>query len=221
MLSEADSDLVTAAVARAEAATDAEIVTIVAPRSDDYRDVALWFAAAAMLLVPLFAALFPGLGLKLLALVHDGWSEAGEDLVLGVLMIAQILVFAVVVAALGPVERRIALVPKGIRHARVRARAVLLFRVSAERRTDSRYGVLLYLSEDEHMAEIVADSGLTGKVGPETWGRAMAVMLPHVAKGHVGEGLGAAVERIGLVLAEHFPKTAADTNELPDRPISL
>ncbi len=67
------------------------------------------------------------------------------------------------------------------------------------------------------MAEIVADSGLTGKVGPETWGKAMAVMLPHVAKGHVGEGLSAAVERIGLVLATHFPKTAADTNELPDR----
>ena len=52
MLSEADSDLITAAVARAEAMTDAEIVTIVAPRSDEYRDVAVWFAAAAMLLVP-------------------------------------------------------------------------------------------------------------------------------------------------------------------------
>jgi putative membrane protein len=49
----------------------------------------------------------------------------------------------------------------------------------------------------------------------------MAVMLPHVARGNVGEGLSAAVERIGLVLAAHFPKTAADTNELPDRPISL
>jgi len=221
MLSEADSDLVTAAVARAEAATDAEIVTIVAPRSDDYRDVALWFGAGAMLLVPLYVALFPGLGLKLLALVHDGWSAPGEDLILGVLMIAQILVFALVVALLGPVKRRIALVPKGIRHARVRARAVLLFRVAAERRTDSRYGVLLYLSQDEHMAEIVADSGLTGKVGPETWGRAMAVMLPYVADGRIGDGLSAAVARIGLVLSQHFPKTAADTNELPDRPISL
>lgn len=221
MLSEADSDHVTAAVARAEAMTDAEIVTIVAPRSDEYRDIALWYAAPAMLLVPLFAALFPDLGLKLLALVHDGWSAPGEDLILGAVMMAQIIVFALVFAVLAPVTRRIALVPRSIRHARVRARAVLLFRVSAERRTDSRYGVLLYLSEDEHMAEIVADSGLTGKVGPETWGRAMAVMLPHVAKGHVGEGMGAAVERIGLVLAEHFPKTVADTNELPDRPISL
>ena len=221
MLSDTDSDLVTAAVARAEASTDAELVTIVAGRSDEYRDVALCYAAGAMLLVPLFAALFPGLGLKLLALVHDGWSAPGEDLILGVLMIAQILIFAVVVMVLGPVERRIALVPKGIRQARVRARAVLLFRVAAERRTDSRYGVLLYLSEDEQRAEIVADSGLTGKVGPETWGKAMAVMLPHVADARVGEGLSTAVERIGLVLAEHFPKTAADTNELPDRPISL
>ena len=148
MLSEADSDLVTAAVARAEATTDAEIVTIVAPRSDEYRDVVLWFAVPAMLLVPMFAALFPDLGLKLLALVHDAWSAPGEDLILGALMIAQILVFGLVYALLAPVSRRIALVPKSIRHARVRARAVLLFRVSAERRTDSRYGVLLYLSQE-------------------------------------------------------------------------
>ena len=42
-----------------------------------------------------------------------------------------------------------------------------------------------------------------------------------VAQGRTGEGISAAVERIGLVLAEHFPKTATDTNELPDRPISL
>ena len=112
MLSEADSDLVTAAVARAEATTDAEIVTIVAPRSDEYRDIALWFAAPAMLLVPLFAAIFPDLGLKLLALIHDAWSAPGEDLILGVLMIAQILVFGLVFALLGPVSRRIALVPR-------------------------------------------------------------------------------------------------------------
>jgi putative membrane protein len=33
--------------------------------------------------------------------------------------------------------------------------------------------------------------------------------------------MAAAVARIGAILAEHFPKTADDRNELPDRLIEL
>ena len=44
-LSEADRAAVGAAVARAEADSAGEIVTIMAERSDDYHDVALWWSA--------------------------------------------------------------------------------------------------------------------------------------------------------------------------------
>jgi putative membrane protein len=42
-----------------------------------------------------------------------------------------------------------------------------------------------------------------------------------VRKGRPGDGMVAAVERIGQVLAAHFPRSADDTNELPDRLILL
>jgi putative membrane protein len=33
--------------------------------------------------------------------------------------------------------------------------------------------------------------------------------------------MAAAIERIGVVLAKHFPRTGTDPNELPDRLIQL
>jgi putative membrane protein len=49
----------------------------------------------------------------------------------------------------------------------------------------------------------------------------MADLIEEVKAGRPGAGMAAAVARMGGVLAEHFPKTAADTNELPDRLIEL
>ena len=108
-----------------------------------------------------------------------------------------------------------------MRHARVRQRAVTCFRVGAERRTHGRTGILIYLSLDEHRAEIVADEAIAGKVAPEVWGDAMAAMLAHLRDGRLADGLVAAVERVGAVLAEHFPRAEDDHNELPDRLIEV
>ncbi len=49
----------------------------------------------------------------------------------------------------------------------------------------------------------------------------MAAMLVHIREDHVADGLIAAVERAGTVLAEHFPRAENDVNELPDRLIEV
>jgi putative membrane protein len=46
-------------------------------------------------------------------------------------------------------------------------------------------------------------------------------MLGHIRAGRLAEGLVAAVEKVGAVLAEHFPRAEDDTNELPDRLIEV
>ena len=56
---------------------------------------------------------------------------------------------------------------------------------------------------------------------PDLWGEAMADLIEEVKAGRPGAGMAKAVEDIGVVLKEHFPKTAADRNELPDRLIEL
>ena len=108
-----------------------------------------------------------------------------------------------------------------VQRARALGRAIDLFKVGAERRTHGRTGILIYLSMREHRAEIVADEAIASKVSPETWGEAMAAMLVEIKAGRCAEGMIAAVERVGAVLAEHFPRAEDDQNELPDRLIEL
>ncbi len=220
--SEADHALVTAAVSAAEKSTDGEIVTIVTEKSHAYRDVAIaWATAAAFLLLGLIAA-FPELYRGMLIWVLGGWEvdfSAGEYLAM--------IFFAVAAKFFGVwllmqwMPLRFAMIPRGIKHRRVRERAITLFKVGAERRTKGLTGILIYVSLAEHRAEIVADEAIVAKVAPEIWGDAMAALIDEIRAGRPGHGMAAAVKQIGLVLTEYFPKSGTNPNELPDRLIEL
>jgi putative membrane protein len=216
VLSEAERDAVTAAVAAAEARSDGEIVTVVSEASDAYHDVALHYAVAAMLAVTAVGAMWPHL------LASDGgWGggDRGRELLL--LLIAQAVAFLLVRFALAWRPLRLLLTPKATLSRRVRRRAVQYFRLAAENRTEGREAVLLYLSVAEHRAELIADSAVHAAVAPERWGAAMAALVDAVRDGRAGDGMVAATSEIGAILAEHFPKTASNPNEIPDRVIEL
>lgn len=215
-LSPEDHSRVTAAVAVAEAATDGEIVTIVTDRSDAYHDVALHYAVGAMLLVAGLAAFFP-------QWFHNGWTTGVSELprALFFVLVAQTVAFLVVRYSLAWEPARLALTPGSTKARRVRRRAIQFFKAGAEKRTENRVGILLYLSLAEHRAEIVADEAIHSEVPPERWGDAMAELIRLVKAGDAGGGMAAAVGEIGKILTENFPKTSADLNELPDRLIEL
>src|SRR3546814_3021572 len=116
---------------------------------------------------------------------------------------------------------RRALAPRAIKAQRVRARAIDLFRVGTEARTIGRTGLLLYVSLREHRADIVADEAIAAKVAPAVWGEAMAALVVRIAAGEPGAGMAGAVQRMGVVLAEHVPTRDENPNELPDRLLGL
>ncbi|WP_375428634.1 TPM domain-containing protein [uncultured Sphingomonas sp.] len=220
-LGQADQATVSAAVAAAEARTNGEIVTVVAPRSDAYHDVALHWAVLAILGMLASLAAFPQVAERGWALV-DPWATRSPTG--GLLAVALVLVTATFLLArllLAWMPLRLALTPGSTEARRVRRRAVELFRVAAERRTKARTGVLLYLSLAERRAEIVADEAIHSRVAPEVWGEAMTALLMATRDGRPGAGMAAAVERIGAVLAKHFPRTEDDLNELSDRLVEL
>ncbi len=220
-LTPSDHDQVTAAVTAAEARTDGEIVTVVASQSDPYHDVALHWTILAMLLVLALLAAWPGLSLAIHALVGDPWTPAtsSELFTTALILLAATFLLFRILLAWRPL--RLILTPPGAKQRRVRRRALALFRTAAEKRTQAATGVLLYLSLDEHRAELIADEAIHSRVPAELWGEAMADLVEEVKAGRPGAGMAKAVERIGTVLAEHFPKSGTDRNELPDRLIEL
>ncbi|WP_447727639.1 TPM domain-containing protein [Sphingomonas koreensis] len=213
--------VVTTAVAEAERDTDSEIVTIVTDWSDHYHDVSLYYAAAAMLAALGVFAAFPGLLDARLAWFTGGWGEAERHLQFALLLVAQAVLFLGVRFGFEALPFRGVLIPSAVRGRRVRRRAVQFFKASAEKRTAARVGVLLYLSLAEHRAEIVADEAIVGKVDDAVWGEAMVALIDRIRVGDPAGGMADAVARIGTVLAQHFPKTESDLNELPDRLIEL
>lgn len=221
-VTETDHALVTAAVAEAEHSTSGEIVTIVTDLSDRYKDIGLaWASSAAFFALSLYA-IFPDFFLGVVDRISGGWRhEYSISEYLALLVTAIALQWTAVWLIMKWVPLRLALTPKHIKVARVRARAISLFKVGIESKTVGRTGVLLYLSMKEHRAEIVADEAIAGKVAPEVWGDAMVALLDHVKAGRPGDGMADAVRQMGLVLAQHFPKGSENPNELPDRLIEL
>lgn len=222
-LTEADGEKVSAAIAAAEANSNGEIVAVATPISDPYHDVALHWAVAALILVLAWAAWRPAWLEWWYGLIAGrGWSTTptlGE--LLTFLMVLAVLKFTAVVLILRYMPLRLALTPGATKHRRVRRRAVAVFKAAAERRTSDRTGILIYLSIAERRAEIVGDEAITSVTTPEVWGEAMAALLVEVKQGHPAAGICAAIERVGGVLAEHFPRSADDRNEIPDKLIIL
>jgi putative membrane protein len=219
---EEDRKRVTDAVARAEALSDGEIVTVVAEKSDSYHDVALHWAVLAMLLVPALLAALPEGWFDWLEALILGWNEEMTRPLLMVLLTVKLAaVFLVVRFALAWTPLRMALTPRATKSRRVARRALTLFRVAAEKKTHGRTGVLIYLSLQERRAEIVADEAVHSKVEADVWGEAMTLLVEHVREGKPGEGMALAVEKVGEVLAATVPKTLGDPNQISDRLLEI
>ena len=221
-LSEADHEKVSAAITKAEGSTAGEIIAVTTPISDAYHDVALHWA-----LVPLFAVLaWAAWRPTALAWWYDflfgGWQpDPTQSQLLTLLMVLAALKFTVALLILKWMPLRLLLTPAATKQRRVRRRAMVIFQTAAAGRTTGRTGVLIYLSLAERRAEIIADEAILKVTDEHTWGEAMTALLTDVREGRVGDGIAAAVERVGVVLSEHFPRSAQDSNEIPDKLIEL
>ncbi len=216
-----DRERIGAAIGAAEADTAGEIVVIVSTASHRYGTTALSLAALVALAVPVVAVLS---GWSPAAL-NPGWTTGEatslERRSLEVLILVQTAVF-VAVLALGwwtPLARLCT--PHGLRRDRVHKHAMVQFRARGLEATAGRTGVLLYIDEPEHIAEVIADTAVFEKVPAEHWADTIDALTAGIARGEPAEGMVTAISRAGAVLAAHFPPATDNRNELPDRMIEI
>jgi uncharacterized membrane protein len=85
-------------------------------------------------------------------------------------------------------------------------------------RTRERNGVLIFMVPSRRQFVILGDQGIHRRVGQEFWEQVVHAASQRFKAGDFTGGLVDGIGEIGRRLAEHFPRSADDVNELPDEP---
>jgi len=202
LIAEADRARVARAITEAERATAGEIVAVVAGESDNHLWLPFLVAGAVAMLVP-----WP--------LIFLTWMPVQW------IYLAQIVVFAALVALFSWRPLRFAVLPAAVKNQAAHRRAVEQFLVQNMHTTEGRTGVLIFVSVAERYAEIIADTAIHEKVATGTWQAIVDRLTADIAAGRAADGFIGAIDSVGALLAEHFPPGTADRTALPDRLIVL
>lgn len=202
LLDENAQKRVATAIAEAELHTDAELVTVLAPQSDDYTYIPLLWAGLAALLLPGLINYYPG------------WLNAHQ------LLLAQWATFIVLGLLFRIPALTTALVPRRVRHWRAANMARRQFLERKLHHTQGATGMLIFVSEAERYVEILVDEGISSRIGDDTWSTIVETFTARVKRGDTMEGFVGCIQACGEVLREHVPVTHP-RNELPDRLVVL
>lgn len=202
LLNEEDQKRVARAIAAIEKDTDAELVTVLARQSDDYRYIPLLWAALLSLLVPLALAFLPV------------WLSALETL------LAQWTVLVLLALLFRWPPLMMALVPRRVKQWRAANLARRTFLDQGLHHTKGGTGLLIFVSEAEHYVEILADRGIAEKVPDQRWQSIVDTFTTHVKQGEVLNGFLECIASCGDELILKIPATE-QKNELPNHLVLL
>lgn len=102
-----------------------------------------------------------------------------------------------------------------------RERAIEMFSNLRVWDTEHNSGVLIYLLLADHDIEIVADRGIAARVAPAAWEAVAQTMEAAFRQGEFERGALAGIEEISALLAQNFPPSGHNPDELANRPVIL
>ncbi len=188
------------AVIAAEKNTSGEIVPMIVSASGRYAEVELAGLVLGLLLGTLAAFVW-----------HDPWGSVQAYLFWPV--VGAILGF--VVFSIPSVKRR--LISKERIGDAVHTRSLAAFTGHGLHYTRAHTGILIFASLLEHRVVVLADGGINEKVEAGTWNEIVNTIAESLKTGNGCEGFCKAVDRCGEILAQHFPRSADDRDELPNK----
>lgn len=96
----------------------------------------------------------------------------------------------------------------------VHQRAELEFFENKVGHTRGNTGVLLFVSQMEHRAVVLADEAISSKLPPETWEGVLTLLLNGIKQGSAADGFKDAIRECGRLLSTHFPRQSQPMNEI-------
>ncbi|WP_053268396.1 TPM domain-containing protein [Pseudomonas chlororaphis] len=202
LLSEYEQRQVAEAIARVEQQTDAELVTVLAARADDYAYIPLLWASLLALIVP--------------GVVHyaTGWMS------MHLLLLVQWVTFIVLCLVFRIPRITTRLIPRSVRHWRASNLARRQFLEQNLHHTVGSTGMLIFVCEAERYVEILVDEGISKRLDDKTWDSIVQAFTQQVKQGQTLQGFITCIEACGELLKVHVPVTHV-RNELPNRLVVL
>ncbi|MND78027.1 hypothetical protein D3C80_697310 [compost metagenome] len=202
LLTEQQQRQVAEAIARVERHTDAELVTVLASRADDYAYIPLLWASLLALVVP--------------GIVHylSGWMSVHS------LLIVQWLTFIALCLLFRIPSLTTRLIPRSVRHWRAANLARRQFLEQNLHHTVGGTGMLIFVSEAERYVEILVDEGISRHLDNKVWDVIVKRFTEQVRQGQTLQGFVSCIEDCGELLRTHVPLTH-ERNELPNRLVVL
>lgn len=201
-LSKEDRTRIAEAIRASEANTTGEIYVVVAGEAAEFRSIPVLWASIVALVVP-----WP---LYLLTTLASG-----------TILLLQVVAFVVIATITSHQQIRHRLVPPSIAAAAARKAAQSQFMAHGVHLTAERTGILIYVALADRRVEIVADDGINKKVAQSELDTLAQKVVGAARAGTLVDGLVNAVQGAGELLGQHFPPSAANPNELPDRVVEI
>jgi len=202
LLTEHEQRKVAEAIARVERETDAELVTVLAARADDYAYIPLLWASLLALVVPGVVHYLTG-ALTMHSLLLVQWAS----------FIVLCLVFRIPKVTTH-------LIPRRVRHWRASNLARRQFLEQNLHHTIGGTGMLIFVCEAERYVEILVDEGISKRLDDKSWDAIVAAFTQQVKQGQTLQGFVTCIEACGELLKVHVPVTQV-RNELPNRLVVL
>ena len=99
----------------------------------------------------------------------------------------------------------------------VKERALRAFYEKGLYKTKANTGVLFFISLLEHKVWVLADKGIYEKIDQQTLNAYALTVSRGIKEGSACDALCQAINEAGKILAQHFPLTLGDTNELSNQ----
>jgi putative membrane protein len=193
-----DRERISSAIRAVEAKTSGEIVCVLARNSSDATTLPVLIAAVAALALPWLLVAFTAMT------VHR-------------ILSLQIVTFVALMVLLCLPRVRVALMPRKARRAVAHRAAMAQFLTRGIAHKTDRSGILIFVSLAERYARIIADDGIAARVPQSQWQAAIDALVAHMRDGRIADGFMTAIDVCGHELVRHFPRTAENRDELPNR----
>lgn len=99
----------------------------------------------------------------------------------------------------------------------VHMRSLAAFTAHGLHYTKAHTGILIFASLFERRVVVLADQGIHEKVQDGTWDEVVRIIVSGLKSKDGCAAFCAAIERCGKILAEHFPRSPDDKDELEDK----